>query len=109
MVDFAGLLETPIYQGLGTEITLATPYTAPQTLTALDKMIEVSEPGASGVAIPTLRRGVVLRLADLTAKGFDPDLLSEAEVTLGGTAYKVAAVAPTGNEREIALLLVEDN
>ncbi len=111
MVDFSLLLDEPAYETFGIPVLLWTNTIAPETLTGLDKMVEVSDGGKSGITIPTLRRAILLRLSELTEKGFDPKCLDEANgarLTIASVDYEVIAPAPTRNLREVALLIGED-
>ncbi len=111
MVDFGTLLDDPVYDSFGISVTLWTSTKAPETLTGLDKMVEINDGGESGITIPTLRRAILLRLSELTEKGFDPQCLDQANgarLTIASVDYEVIAPAPTRNLREVALLIGED-
>ena len=107
-IDFAGLLDAPAYDTFGVLVVLTAIDRAALTVTALDKIVEVEEAGASGVIVPTLRPVIDVRLADLEAAGLAREDLVKAEVVFGGVRYRVLATEPTSNARELRLILIED-
>lgn len=107
-LDFAALLDAPVYAQLGVTVTLSTATKGPETLSGRPRNEEVLEPGQSSVAVPTVRRAVILRRAELGEKGFDDTDLDDARLAMNGVDYKVYATGPAAEEREIALFLVLD-
>lgn len=107
-LDFAGLIETPVYDTFGLSAVLTVDGRAALSVDVLESTEEVEEAGASGVIVPTIKPACELRLADLTAANLTREDLVKAQIVFGTVTYRVLSTAPTMNSRTLRLILIED-
>ncbi len=107
-LDFAGLIETPVYDTFGLPAILTVAGRAALSIDVLESTVEVEEAGASGIIIPTIKPACELRLTDLTAASLAREDLVKAEIVFGGVTYRVLSTAPTMTSRALRLILIED-
>ena len=106
-LDFAALLDGPVYATTGLEATITPVGQGGKTVTVVDRSIEVEDAGAGGVVVLSVAPILRLRLSELKAQGLERADLEKAEVQLGETLYVVLATSLARNRRELDLTLSE--
>lgn len=119
MVNFAALLDGPIYKTIGKTATL-TPASSPGAvdIVAIDLTKGQSVVHGGGAfqrrhtaAIQTVVPAAKVRLSELTAKGLTQDDVRQAKLVLNGYAWKVHSIepqpSPEGEDSGELLLLLQ--
>lgn len=119
MVDFAALLDGPIYKTIGKTATI-TPASSPGavTVTAIDLTKGQSVVHGGGAfqrrhtaAIQTVVPAAKVRMSELAEKGLTLDDVRQSKFEIAGHAWRVHSIetqpSPEGEDRGEALLLLQ--